>query len=129
MRNKPRHLLRRTGITNDLLRHLPWEDGAGRDNRLVAVYSANVQPANVFHDQLWVHRLGKDARRHKRISEILVRDDEHKVVGGEICQLNVKQADLRTKFLQVYGKQTVSLGTHIQRHGWNGQLPSARKLR
>ena len=67
------------------------------------MYSTNIEPADVLHDEIAVQRMLDLLRADERIPEILVGDDEDEVVSREVAQLDVDLAlGILAKLLDLY---------------------------
>ena len=62
------------------------------DRHSITVYSSNIEPPNVLHDEVVVHGLLDLLDADEGIAEVLVGYHENKVVGREVAQLNVDLA-------------------------------------
>lgn len=66
------------------------------DRDLLAVHSLHVQPSNILHSHLRVHGVRKHLDRDERIPEILVGNNEYKVMVREAAKLDVQRIAERT---------------------------------
>lgn len=95
------------------------------DHEVSTVYTAYIQPPDVPHDHLGVHRARKELRRYKRVAKVLICDDDDQIVRWEARKLNVDYTPLRSKFDEL----CITQMSKIRDKKCDTVLPSPRKGR